>query len=80
MSAADKNALRIFLWKVVRTIYDPVREGERLRIRSNREVEEILGGEDVVKVHWMTLLLPATVLMTDRFYSYEVVSRRPDRC
>jgi hypothetical protein len=49
MSAANENALRVFLWKVVRRIYGPVREGERLRIRSNREVEEILGGEDVVK-------------------------------
>jgi hypothetical protein len=48
MSAADENALRVFERKVVRGIYDPVREGERWRIRSNRELEEILRGEDTV--------------------------------
>jgi hypothetical protein len=42
MSAADDNALRVFERKVVRMIYDPVREGERWRIRSNQELEEIL--------------------------------------
>jgi hypothetical protein len=33
-----------------------------------------------IKVHWLTLLLRETVLMTDHFYSYEVVGRSPDQC
>jgi hypothetical protein len=49
MSAADENALRVFERKFVRRIYGPVREGERWKIRSNRELEEILRGEDIVK-------------------------------
>jgi hypothetical protein len=49
MSAADENALHVFEWKVLRRIYGPVRNGERWRIRSNRELEEILRGEDIVK-------------------------------
>jgi hypothetical protein len=49
MSAADESALRVFGRKVARTIYGPVREGERWRIRSNRELEEIIRGEDIVK-------------------------------
>jgi hypothetical protein len=48
MSATVENVLRIFERKVVRGIYGPVREGERWRIRSNRELEEILGDEDIV--------------------------------
>jgi hypothetical protein len=49
MSTADENSLRVFERKVVRRIYGPVTEGERWRIRSNRELEEILRGEDFVK-------------------------------
>jgi hypothetical protein len=49
MSAADENALHVFERKVVRRIYGPVREGERWRIRSIRELVEILRGEDIVK-------------------------------
>jgi hypothetical protein len=49
MSSADENALHVFERKVVRRICDPVREGERWRIRSNQELEEILRGEDIVK-------------------------------
>jgi hypothetical protein len=49
MSAADENALCVFERKVVWRIYGPVREGEQWKIRSNRELEEIIRGEDTVK-------------------------------
>jgi hypothetical protein len=49
MSAADENALRIFERKVLTRIYGPVREGRRWRIRSNRELEGILKGKDIVR-------------------------------
>jgi hypothetical protein len=49
MSAADENALHVFEQKVLRGIYGPVREGKRWRIRSNRELEDILKGEDIVR-------------------------------
>jgi hypothetical protein len=49
MSTVDENAPCVFERKVVRRIYGPVREGERWTIRSNRELEEILRGEDIVK-------------------------------
>jgi hypothetical protein len=45
MSVAEENALRVCERKVVRRSYGPVREGERWRIRSNRELEEIIRGE-----------------------------------
>jgi hypothetical protein len=48
MSTADENTLRVFERKVVRMIYDPVREGDRWRIRFNREMEEIIRGDDTV--------------------------------
>jgi hypothetical protein len=49
MLASDENALCVFERKVLRRIYGPVREGERWRIRSNRELEEILRGEDIMR-------------------------------
>jgi hypothetical protein len=48
MSTADENALCVSEQKVVRRIYGPLKEGERWRITSNRELEEILRGEDTV--------------------------------
>jgi hypothetical protein len=49
MSAADENPLCVFERKVLRRIYGPVRESERWRIRSNRTLEEIFEGEDIVR-------------------------------
>jgi hypothetical protein len=35
--------------KIVRKIYGPVKEGESWRIRTNKEIEDILEGADIVK-------------------------------
>jgi hypothetical protein len=43
------NALRIFERKIVRRIYGPINEGESWRIRTNKEIEDILEGADIVK-------------------------------
>jgi hypothetical protein len=43
------NALRISEMKIVRRIYGPINEGENWRIRTNKEIEDILEGADIVK-------------------------------
>jgi hypothetical protein len=49
MTSEEMNALRIFERKIVRRIYDPINEGESWRIRTNKEIEDILEGADIVK-------------------------------
>jgi hypothetical protein len=43
------NALRIFERKIVRRIHGPINEGESWRIRTSKEIEDILEGADFVK-------------------------------
>jgi hypothetical protein len=43
------NALRIFERKIVRRICGPINEGESWRIRTHKEIEDILEGADIVK-------------------------------
>ena len=45
----ETNALRIFERKIVSKIHGLVKEGERWGIRSNKEIMDMLQGEDIVK-------------------------------
>ncbi|PSN47658.1 hypothetical protein C0J52_23652 [Blattella germanica] len=45
---AGNNALRIFEREIIRRIYGPVLENNTWRIRSNSEINQILGGEDLM--------------------------------
>jgi hypothetical protein len=49
MTSEEINALRIFERKIIRRIYGPINEGESWRIRTNKEIEDILEGADIVK-------------------------------
>jgi hypothetical protein len=42
MTSEEINALRIFGRKIVRRMYGPINEGESWRIRTNKEIEDIL--------------------------------------
>jgi hypothetical protein len=44
------NAVRIFETKIVRKIYGPINEGESWRIRTEKEIEDILEGAYIVKL------------------------------
>jgi hypothetical protein len=39
----------IHFFLIVRRIYGPINEGESWRIRTNKEIEDILEGADIVK-------------------------------
>jgi hypothetical protein len=49
MTSEEMNALIIFERKIIRRIYGPINEGENWRIRTNKEIEDILEGADIVK-------------------------------
>jgi hypothetical protein len=49
VTSEEMNALRIFERKIVRRIYGPINEGESWRIRTNKEIEDVLEGADIVK-------------------------------
>jgi hypothetical protein len=49
MASGEMNVLRIFERKIVRRIYGPINERESWRIRTNKEIEDILEGADIVK-------------------------------
>jgi hypothetical protein len=49
MTSEEMNALRICERKIVRIIYGPINEGESCRIRTNKEIEDILERADIVK-------------------------------
>ena len=47
--AADANKLRIFERKIIRRIWGAVNENGHWRIRTNMEIDDILGKEDIVR-------------------------------
>jgi hypothetical protein len=50
MTSEEMNALRIFERKIVRGIYGPINEGESWRIRTSKEIEDILEGAGIVEI------------------------------
>jgi hypothetical protein len=49
VTSEEMNALGILERKIVRRIYGPINEGESWRIRTNKEIEDILEGANIVK-------------------------------
>ena len=49
LSKQDKHRLSIFERKIHRRIYDPVKEGGKWRIRTNQEIYQQCGENDIVK-------------------------------
>ena len=43
LKVADENHLHVFEKKVIRRIYDPICVNGDLRIRSNKEIDKLLG-------------------------------------
>ena len=49
MTIKETNTLRIFERKIVRKIYENVKEGEPWRIRTNKEIKDTLQWQGIVK-------------------------------
>jgi hypothetical protein len=49
LTVKEMNALRMSERKIIRKIYGPIKEGDSWRIRTNKEVKDILQGADIVK-------------------------------
>jgi len=49
LSKQDEHRLSIFERKILRKIYGPVTEGGRWRIRTNQELHQLCGENDIVK-------------------------------
>jgi hypothetical protein len=49
VTSEEMNALRVFKRMIVRRIYGPINEGESWRIRTHKEIEDILEEADTVK-------------------------------
>jgi hypothetical protein len=45
----EMSALRISERKIIRKIYGPTKEGDSCRIRTNKEIKDIVQGADIVK-------------------------------
>jgi hypothetical protein len=49
LTIEEMNSLRISERKIIRKIYEPIKEGDSWRIRKNKEITYILQGADIVK-------------------------------
>ena len=49
LSQQDEHCLSIFEPKIIRRIYSPVIDGRRCRIRTNQELYQLCGENDIVK-------------------------------
>ena len=45
----DISTLRIFERRILRQIFGPVKEGIMYRIRNNSEINELIGGQDLLR-------------------------------
>jgi hypothetical protein len=44
------KAVRLYERKIIRKIYGPIIEGDSWKIRTNKEIKDILKGADIVKL------------------------------
>ena len=49
VTTTDANKLRVFERKIIRRIYGPLCENNEWRIRTNAEIEDLLGQEDIIR-------------------------------
>jgi hypothetical protein len=49
MTTGDENALRSFERKILRRIHGPVQDQDGWRIRYNKELSELIKGQDLVR-------------------------------
>ena len=62
MTKKDENLLRVFEMKILTRICGPLREGQSFRMRTRREVEDGIGGKNIVgfvksrRIEWLRLV------------------------
>jgi hypothetical protein len=49
ITLADENSLQIFERNILQKIYGPLKANHRWRIRTNKEIQEIINDEDIVR-------------------------------
>lgn len=49
MASKDTKALSIFERRILRKMYGPIKERDEYKTRTNREIEDIIDTEDIVR-------------------------------